>query len=152
MSIWERFEGMATADEVAEAKENTFDKPTLGEHIVEIIGIEASETAQGVPILNFKFRDTATDQKYRHGMFLTSASNPQYTPQNIVAAMNFAKNVTKSELPTFTSFIKLEADIAALPLGGKSVIMVTARENSKYVDINFARPFFEVEHGDEPFK
>ena len=153
MSIWERFEGMATADEVAEAKENVFDRPSAGEHIVELLSIEASETAQGVPIVNFKFRDIDSNQKYKHSMFLTSASNPEYTPKNIVGVMNFAKAVTRNELPPFTSFMKLETDLSNLPVGGKSVISVTVREsNPKYSDIAFSRPYFEPVMGETPFK
>lgn len=147
MGIWENFEGMVTAEEVTEAKENTFAKFASGNYNCEIISIECGVTTQNQPIVKFKFKEVDSNRLLGTNLFLTNQNYPERTPTEIVKCLNFIKSVTGEEL-TFTSFGKFEADVLALPMGKLSVLEVKYRnETAKYPDVYFVEDYVEM-----PFK
>lgn len=137
MGIWENFEGMVTVEEVMDAKENMFEKPTAGHHNCELLSITNAVTQQNQPQVRFKFRDLDTGKTLQRSMFLTNQNYPERTPQEIVRCINFIKDVTGEEI-TFTSFGAFEQVVENLPIGKKVVLNVKYKnEDSKYADIYF---------------
>lgn len=134
-NIWERFNNIVTVEEVNEVQKNNFDKPTAGEHVVNLINIEPSETSNGSPTVRFIFEDVTNGSKYLHTMFLQNVNYPDGTARAINDVLKFVRIMTGTELK-FTSMEKLCDDLNAVKYDGKIKIFVSyPKEDSKYPKI-----------------
>ena len=71
MSVWEKFENIVSVEEVEELSKRRFEKPKAGQHNVELLAVEPSESSNGLPLVKFKFKDIDNKQFINCSMFLT---------------------------------------------------------------------------------
>lgn len=136
MGVWEKFDTIVTKEQIEEVSNRKFDKPKAGQHNVELLAVEATETSTGLPIVKFNFRDIDNRQFINSSMFLTNQYYPERTPQEInrvLAALRKLGNKIE-----FTTMSDLEKAINSTEVGGQYVVDLKYRkESDKY-------PIFEV--------
>lgn len=136
MGVWEKFDTIVTKEQIEEISTKKFEKPKAGNHNVELLGIEATETSTGLPIVKFTFKDLDTRQFINTSMFLTNQMFPERTPQEINRVLAVLRKLGNKI--NFTNMGTLEKEINGTTMGGKYVIDLKYRnESAKY-------PIFEV--------
>lgn len=150
-NVWERFEGIATIDEIKEARTNDWEKPEDGLRRVNLIGIEPTETMQGAPVADFTFKDLDNGKKFRHRMFLTNENYENGTAKAISAVMSFAEKFAGTEL-RFENMAKLSDDLSAIKTNDVFILRVETPEGKKYPKITFVKKETASDFADElPF-
>jgi hypothetical protein len=93
-NIWERFEGIATAEEVLQA---AYSNKPLKEGTYQMIlkSIELGESRENaLPMLKGEFVMVDGGRKVYYNQVLQNLNYPQFTPQNIANAVNFLSGLT----------------------------------------------------------
>lgn len=133
-SVWERFDGIANAEEVNTAK-NSFDPIPVGTYEATLELLEAGETKDGLPKLSGRFRlDTGRIAFYNQN--LQNLNNPNMTAVNIAEAVKFL-GALKGEEIEYVNLGKLESDMHEIPLGGKYKMSISY--GAKDVDMKYPR-------------
>jgi len=115
MGIWDRFDDIASADEVEEAK-SKFTPPEAGEYEVTLEALEPSESSKGSPMLKGQFKSTEDGKMFYYNQVLQNINNPDMTAVNISEAVNFVSALIGEEI-VFSGLTDLSKKIASLELG-----------------------------------
>lgn len=135
MSVWEKFENIISIEEFQEVASKKYEKPTAGHHNVELLAIETTETADGYPLVKFKFKDIDDMQFISCSMFLVNKFNPDKTADNIDDVIKRVRKLGNDI--DFAGMVKLDEDISKTEVGGHYVINIRYRnENSKYPEFD----------------
>lgn len=121
-SLWERFEGIASAEEVAEAK-NTFEPIKAGDYTVTLEELAPAESKDGLPMLKGKFR-TEENRIIFFNQNIQNLNYPNMTAVNIAEAVAFIGSIMGKEI-TFTGLSALAKLVETIKLGGKYIVKVS---------------------------
>lgn len=114
-NIWERFNSIANAEEVAVEKEKTisFDPLPSGEYKITIEELEPTESKSGLPMLKCKMR-TDSNRVIFYNMMLQNLSDPKYTAMNIAIAVEFIGKILGQEVE-YTNMSEFADTIGTVP-------------------------------------
>ena len=147
-NLWERFENIATPEEVESAKAE-FTPMAEGMYKVRLEEIEAGEIKSGLPMLKGKFRVIESNRVIFYNQVLQNLSYPFITAKNIASATIFINGLTHEELE-FTGIGALAERVAGITMGGEYDIQLTYEE--KDVDKKFPKiEIIQVVTGGEEF-
>ena len=96
-NLWERFENIATTEEVESAKAE-FTPMAEGRYKVRLEEIEAGESKSGLPMLKGKFRVIESNRVIFYNQVLQNLSYPFITAKNIASATIFINGLTHEAL------------------------------------------------------
>lgn len=122
-NVWERFEGIASVDEVNEAKE-AFSNPSPGTYEVVLDKIEASLTQEGLPMLKGQFSLLEGGRKIFYNHKLQNINYPQYTASLIEEARKFVEKLIGEDVE-YEGVTKLAELVETIICGEKYVIKVS---------------------------
>lgn len=156
-NVWERFDSIASADEVIEAKAK-FTPIEAGDYTATLEKLEPSTSNNGSPMLKGQFR-TDSNKVVFYNQMLENANNPQMTAVNIAEAVAFISSVIGEEIE-FTGLSKLADKVSAIELYGRYNIRISY--GAKDLDMKFPKikvlgkvstdtSFLEVEDDSLPF-
>ena len=117
MNIWERFENVASTEEVATAKVQ-FTPLEEGDYDVLLESIEASENKDGLPMIKGRFRIISNNRVVFYNQNLQNINYPNMTAQNIAEAILFI-GALKGEDIEFEGMSKLASTIESIETGTK---------------------------------
>lgn len=136
MSIWEKFENIVSPEEMEQFSKKKFEKPKAGEHDVELLAVEATESSNGLPLVKFTFKDIKNRQFINCTMFLTNQFYPERNAQEMGRVLAVLYKLGNSI--EYVNMTQLERDINSTEVGGTYKINLTYRnETTKY-------PNFEI--------
>jgi hypothetical protein len=109
-NVWERFDGIASAKEVEEAKVQ-YDQPEAGFYEAKLVSIEPSESKDGLPMLKAQFKTLEGGKTLFYNQMLQNLNYPNMTAVNIADAVKFVSKVIGSDyefegLSKFADFVK----------------------------------------------
>lgn len=122
MANWDRFDTIATPEEVNEAK-NKYSPLEAGRYVAKLEEINPAESQNGLPMLKGKFR-TLENRVVFYNQNLQNLSNPQLTAVNIAEAVEFISKALDEEV-VFEGLAKFEDTVKSVTLGGLYQISVT---------------------------
>jgi hypothetical protein len=122
-SIWERFDGIVSKDEVAEAK-TQFSPIEAGDYKVILEELAPAENKQGLPMLKGKFRIVSNNRILFYNQNLQNLNYPQMTAVNVAEAVDFIGGLLDEEIE-FVGFSELEETIKSVPIGGAYKVNVS---------------------------
>lgn len=130
-NLWERFEGIASPDEVAEAKaKNNFEPVEAGEYKVTLEVLTPAENKDGLPMLKGQFRIIDNNRCIFYNQMLKNINYPDMTAINIADAITFLSAITGEEL-VYESMSKLEEIINGVQIGESYNIKVSYSKKDK---------------------
>lgn len=132
-NVWERFEGIVTADEVI-AEKSKFEPLLAGEYDVVLEELAPAETQAGLPKLAGKFR-TSTNRIIFYNQVLQNINNPQMTAVNVAKATQFVADLLGEEIE-FKSLGQLADIVSSIPIGSKYKIEVSY--SAKDIEMKYA--------------
>lgn len=121
-NVWDRFNGIASADEVTEAK-SKFEPPIAGDYVAKLESIEPSENRDNLPMLKGQFR-TLENKILFYNQNLQNVSAPQMTAVNIAEAVTFISGLLGEEI-TFAGMSDFAEKVKSVPVGGQYKIRVS---------------------------
>ena len=145
MSLWERFEGIATADEVATAK-SQFTPLEAGDYDAVLESIEPSESKDGLPMIKGKFRTIEGNRIIFYNQMLQNLNYPNMTAVNIAEAVTFL-SALKGEDIEFTGLGQLANEISNLPTGETYKLTVSYGKNDtemKFPKVKMSKDYVPV--------
>lgn len=95
MSIWERFNDIASAEEVLEAK-TQFEPLDAGTYKMTLQEIKPDENKDGLPMIKGKLK-TEEGKTVFYNQMLQNISNPRMTAVNISEAVKFIEGLSGEE-------------------------------------------------------
>ena len=114
MSLWARFDGIANADEVMEAK-SKFENPKAGTYIgCTLMSLAPAENKDGLPVLKGTFK-TAEGKTMYYYQNLQNVNYPDMTAVNVADAVAMVSTLKGEEIE-FTGLESLATEIEALPM------------------------------------
>lgn len=122
-NLWERFENIASATEVAEAKIQ-FSPLPIGDYKVLLETIEPAETKDGLPMLKGKFRVVENNRVLFYNQTLQNLNYPNMTAQNIAEAVTFVGGLLGQDVE-FEGLMALADLITTIPIGGEYTVNVS---------------------------
>lgn len=126
-NLWERFDSIASKDEVETAKAQ-FSPLPAGEYAVVLESVEAAESKDGLPMLKAKLRVVENNRVIFHNQMLQSLNYPNMTAVNIAEAIDFLSKVTGQDVE-FEGLGKLAQFISEVPVGGEYKVKVSYGKN-----------------------
>ena len=150
-NLWERFENIANADEVAEAK-SSYTPVEAGSYVATLEKFEATESQSGLPMLKAQFR-LLNNRVIFYNMVLQNVNNPDWTARNIAQAVTFVNKVTGEDVE-FTSLGDLAQRVENTVLGKQYNINVTYGKNDvemKFAKVSVKGEYKELTDDDIPF-
>lgn len=120
-NVWDRFDDIASPDEVAEAK-GKFEPFEEGNYTVTLEAIGAVEAQDGSPKIEGKFR-TDDNRVLFYNQLLQNANYPDMTAANISKAVTFIGGLLDDNFE-FKGLCDLEKKINKCPIGDKFVVKV----------------------------
>jgi len=146
-SVWERFDDIATAEEVEEAV-SQFQNPKVGEYKVTLEAIEATENKDGLPMVKIKFKDVESNKTMYYNQNLQNINYPDMTKVYIAEVVEMIGGLCREEVK-FEGLIKLADKIKSIKMGGISKIKVSYAK--KDVEENYPKYKFigEVKVGED---
>ena len=151
MSIWDRFEGMASAEEVKNARDS-FKPLPVGEYDMKLEEITASESQKGLPMIKGKFRTVEGNRVVFYNQNLMNMEKPELTEKNIAEGVEFISKLMGEEYE-FTTLTALSEAIGAIVIGEVYKIRVSYGKNDtaqKYAKLTIIPPVF-IDESDAPF-
>lgn len=122
-NVWERFENIASVDEVATAKVQ-FSPIEEGDHKAVLETIEPSESKDGLPMIKGKFRLVDNNRVVFYNQMLQNLSYPNMTAQNIAEAITFVGGLLGQDVE-FEGLGALADLITTVPIGGEYMLNVS---------------------------
>ena len=119
-SVWERFDDIATAEEVEEAV-SQFQNPKVGEYKVTLEAIEATENKDGLPMVKIKFKDVESNKTIYYNQNLQNINYPNMSKVYIGEVLEMVGGLCREEIK-FQGLIKLADKINSMKMGGISKI------------------------------
>lgn len=158
-NVWERFEGIVTKEEVADAS-SQFEPIEAGDYNVTLEAIAPSESKAGLPMLKGKFRMKDNNRIVFYNQMLQNINNPQMTAVNVGEANKFVNDLL-GEDEDFDTLGVLAKRVEQVPIGSEYKINVsygkkdTERSFPKIRIVSRstedAENPFDVSDGDIPF-
>ena len=125
-NIWDRFDSIASPEEVIAAKDR-FTPIPAGNYEAVLEKLEATTSKSGFPMLASKFR-TLENRVIFGNKMLQSVSKPEYTAGLVADANKFVGDLLGTELE-FAGLSKLCSDIESVPMGGTYTVNVSYGKN-----------------------
>lgn len=126
MSVWEKFEDIASAEEVVE--QVLINKPVpVGDYNVLLKKLAPSESRGGLPMIKGEFQMVDGGRKIFYNQLLMNTSIPELTAKNIAQAVEFLSGLVGEEIE-FTSMADLESLIYEIELDAEYVVNVSFNE------------------------
>jgi len=116
-NIWERFNGIASVDEVKEAKEQFAPIPA-GTYEVVLDKIEAGESKTGLPMIKGQFTIIEGGRKIFYNHLLQNVNKPEYTARAVSEGVTFIEKLLDDTI-NFKGLAQLAEKIDTVPAGGK---------------------------------
>ena len=153
MSIWADFENMVNVEEVKEAQQNTFEKPSAGIIRVSLMSVAPKVAQNGAPMINVVFKNVENNKLIGHNLFVTNTNDPSKNGWVVARAVSFLTDLTMEEY-TFTSLSALSEYCTKMPLGAEYEIEISYRVNyngveNKYPDIKVLKKLIKIDDGFE---
>jgi hypothetical protein len=114
MSLWDRFDTIATPSEVMEIK-SSFDPIEAGKYTAVLEKLEASESKSGLPMLKGQFR-TLDNKVVFYNQMLQNLSDPKMTAVNIAEAVKFISALKQVDIE-FEGLASLALVVEGIPTG-----------------------------------
>lgn len=108
-NVWDRFEGIATPDEIKVAKDK-FKPLDPGRYKMVLVSIEAGENKSGLPKVGGKLKTVEGAKLQFYNQNLQNVSNPDMTAVNIAEAVTFVGGLLGEDLE-FTTLGQFAQDI-----------------------------------------
>lgn len=148
-NLWDRFDGIASADEVSEAKANigSYEPIEAGDYIVTLEELVPAESKDGLPMLKGKFRTEESNRVIFYNQMLQNLNYPNMTAVNIAEAVNFVGAILEEEIE-FKGLSALAELVGTIPMGGSYIIKVSyAKKDTdmKYPKIKVLGKSLEIE-------
>lgn len=134
-NIWERFENIATPDEVA-AVEVEFTPIEAGDYECVLNELKPAESKQGLPMIKGKFTCVKDGKFIFYNQMLQNLNNPDYTARNIKSATWFVGKLLDEKIE-YTGMTDFAQTISSVPTGGSYIVNVSYGE--KDFDKKFPR-------------
>ena len=134
-NLWERFNTIATPDEVNNAK-SEFTPLDEGTYRCLLEEIQPSESQSGLPMLKGKFRMIEGNRIIFYNQLLQNISNPKMTAINIAEAVKFISDLTGQEYE-FTNLGDMADFVSSIPSGTEH--MVTVKYGAKDIDRKYPK-------------
>lgn len=144
MSNWDRFDTIATPEEVNEAK-SKYAPLEAGFYIAKLEELLPAESQNGLPMLKGKFR-TLENRVIFYNQNLQNISNPNMTAVNVAEAVEFVGKLLGEEV-VFTGLSKFEETVKSVTLGEQYKISVSygkKDEEMKYPKLKIITKMAEV--------
>lgn len=123
-SIWERFDNIATADEVREEQKKVFTPLDEGVYRVILTAMKAGETQGGSPQMQSEFQLKDGGRKIWYNESLEVPNYPSLTAKNIAHVVTFIGDILGKPFD-FESVSKLGGIIDSVPLNGEYEVEVS---------------------------
>lgn len=120
--IWERFNDIASTDEVADAQAQ-FVPIEVGTYSMKLEELKADETKDGLPTIKGRFR-TDTNKIVYYNQTLQNLNYPDMTATNIARAVDFI-SVLLNQTVKFKNLGDFADIIDSVPVGGFHTVEVT---------------------------
>jgi hypothetical protein len=114
-NIWDRFENIASADEVTEAKKK-YEPVDAGEYDAVLEKIEPAESQNGQPMIKGQFRTVEGNRTLFYNQNLQNINYPDMTAVNIAEAVKFISAITGEDVE-FTGMGAFATLISEIPCG-----------------------------------
>lgn len=150
-NIWDRFDNIASAEEVATAKDR-FTPISAGDYEAVLEKIEATESQKGLPMVATKFR-TLENRVIFDNKMLQNINNPDYTAGLVADAVKFVGDLLNEDY-TFTTLSGLAEKISTIPIGGTYTINVSYGKKDiecKFAKVKVVKPATPIEDVALPF-
>lgn len=134
-SVWDRFDKIATPDEVETAK-NSFVNPDAGEYSALLELLEAGESKDHLPTMKSRFRLVEGNKIVFYNIQLQNISKPEMTAINIANAVAFVSKIVGEDV-AFTGLGAFAELIAGIQVGGMYRIKISY--STKDVDKKFPK-------------
>lgn len=134
-SVWDRFDTIATPDEVETAK-NSFVNPDAGEYNALLELLEAGESKDHLPAMKSRFRLVEGNKVVFYNIQLQNTNKPEMTPVNIANAVAFVSKVVGEDV-AFAGLAKFAELISGVQVGGLYRIKISY--SAKDVDKKFPK-------------
>lgn len=121
-NVWERFESIASADEILSAKLQSAPLEE-GDFKMTLMEIAPSESKEGLPKVAGKFM-MESGRTVFYNQMLQNLNSPQMTSVNIAEAVTFYEGLT-GESYEFTTLGKFATDIESIVAGEDYIINVS---------------------------
>lgn len=121
-NVWDRFEGIASADEVLEAKVQSAPLDE-GDYKMTLLELKPDESKEGLPKISGKFQMESGKIVYYNQMLL-NLNYPDMTKVNIADAVKFFEGLLGYEYE-FTSLPKFASDVEEFVCGDDYIINVS---------------------------
>lgn len=126
-NIWERFESIATPDEVVEAK-TQFAPIETGSYKMTLEEIAPAESKDGLPMVKGKFRIADSNRVVFYNQNLQNLNYPNMTAVNIAEAVTFISGIVNEEVE-FTGLSAFADLISGIQVGGMYNVEVNYGKN-----------------------
>lgn len=123
MSIWDRFDTIATPTEVAYAQRQ-HEPVVAGDYKVILESLEPAENKDGLPMIKGKFTAIEGGKFLFYNHNLQNLNYPQMTAGSIAEAVAFVSALAKREIE-YTGMAQFADDIKSIPMGGIYTINVS---------------------------
>lgn len=147
-SIWERFDDIASPEDVLEAKAK-HDPVKAGAYDVVLEELETTENQNGDPMIKGRFR-TKDNKLVFYNQNLIATGYDKLTAQNIATAWAFIEKLMGEELP-YTKLSDFLIVVPKVPLGSEHRIEVSYKAKDveqRYPIVKIIDPI-ETEFGDD---
>lgn len=126
-NLWERFDNIVNANEVAEAR-SQFSPIQAGDYEAVLEEIAPSESKNGLPMIKGKFRTVEGNRILFYNQMLQNINYPNMTAVNVAEAVAFISGLLGEEVE-FTSLGKFAEVIESVPIGGIYKVNVSYGKN-----------------------
>lgn len=144
-NLWERFESIATAEEVENAKPQ-YTPIEAGNYFAVLESIQPAESQNGMPMLKGKFRTVEGNRVIFYNQMLQNLNSPDMTAVNIAEAVAFVGALLDEEV-TFKGMGKFAEVVESVPTGGLYTIKISYGKKDlemKYPKIKIVNKLEEV--------
>lgn len=150
-NIWDRFENIATPDEV-EAVEVEFTPIEAGDYECVLNELKPAESRQGLPMIKGKFTCVDGGKFIFYNQMLQNLNNPDYTAKNIKSAQWFVGKLL-GETIKYNGMSDFAQKISSVPTGGSYIINVSYGEKDLEKKFPRLKVVRKIEDDDElPFE
>lgn len=123
MGVWDRFDAIASADEVENAK-TQFAPLDAGDYEMVLEEIEPTESANGLPMLKGKFRTVEGGKVVFYNQMLQNLNAPNMTAVNIAEAVTFVSGLLGEDIK-FEGLAKFAEVVSGITVGETYTVNVS---------------------------
>jgi hypothetical protein len=146
-SVWDRFDSIASTEEVSEAKAR-FESPEAGNYEAVLEKLEPAESKDGLPMLKGSFRAVEGGKLLFYNQMLQNLNYPALTASNIADAVTFVGALLQEDI-AYEGMAKFAEQVASVKTGGVYTINISYGKKDlenkfpkfKVIDCKEAVPF-----------